>query len=138
MPRKVRPSEVENAADRKPPPPSKRDEVEWGGFINLKLYKEDAAAFKEWVSHHGQEVWVELDNVVCAGLKYSLGWDSENDCYTTSFTGQGVLSDPKRYCLTARAGTFEEATALLMYKHAVMLGGDWGNFRPSDSSSAWG
>jgi len=110
----------------------KSGEVEWGGFINLKLDVEQKAEFADWTQGDGAKAWAYLCDSVSEGLKYGLSYDSENMCFVATYTGQGVVADERRYCLTARGSTMESATALLVYKDAVMLEKDWGRYRPSN------
>src|SRR5664279_5514643 len=124
--------EVEAPARRKL---DQSSEVEWGGFINLKLDVGQKQEFNAWVSEDGVKAWAYLCDSVSEGLKYGLSYDHENACFVATYTGQGVVSDDRRYCLTARGSTMESATALLVYKDMIMLGKDWGRYRPSNGSA---
>jgi len=110
--------------------PRELGEVEWGGFINCNLSPDQKTDFGEWVVSEDVGVWSLLEDAVTQGLKYGLTWDEQNQCYIATLTGNGCLTINKRFCLTSRAGTYGEATALLMFKHVVLAQGDWGTYRP--------
>jgi hypothetical protein len=100
---------------------------EWGGFVPLNLSEQDREAFSEWWTDHPVVVRNELDDALGAGLKFTVSYDGGNSCYIASLTGRpdslGVR--PFTCCLSARSGTFDEAVALLMYKHGALLLQDW-------------
>lgn len=114
-------------------------EVAWGGFINIKMDDEARLTFQAWLEGNGAAFWSLLTDVLGDGMKYGASWDAENDCFIATFTGCGVSESAERYCLTARAGTFEECTALLVFKHDVLAAGDWGAYRPrTGTMMSWG
>jgi len=102
----------------------------WGGFVNVKLTDAQKEDFKGWLEGDGAGFWANLCDVISEGFKYSLAWDDENEAFVATLTGQGVVGSEDRYCLTARGGTMESATALLVFKDQVLLGKDWGRYRP--------
>lgn len=107
-----------------------RNEVEWGGYIDLRLSPEQKDAFLLWREATANEADVMLLELICGGMKYSLAYTPRGDFWTASFTmvfprGDGTSI---RYCLTARAPNREDVDALLVYKHDVVLRGDWSNY----------
>jgi|SRR5215211_2245040 len=114
-------------------------EVVWGGFINIRMDDHSKLMFEEWAESNLSEIPRFLEDAMVNGLKYGISWDKTNQCFIASLTGAGVANDPSRYCLTARAGSVAEATALLVFKDVVICQSDWGNYRPRDSSVLnWG
>lgn len=110
----------------------------WGGFINLRVEPDERADFDGWRVEEAKEMAAMLDRQLVAGLKYSLSYDAENSAYIATFTGAGALGSGDRCSLSARAGDWWEATELLLYKHLVILDGDWGRYRPSNGTVAFG
>ncbi len=108
-----------------------KGEVEWGGFVNVKIDAETKLAYQNWADMDPQRFWALREDAVSEGLKYGLTWDGENGCFIASLTGHGVVGSKSRYCMVARSDRWEDATALLCFKHAVMAEFDWGDFRPS-------
>lgn len=105
-------------------------EVGWGGYINIRIDAETKAKYAAWIVSDGSGFWSLLEDTLSEGMKYGLSYDAENNCYIATFTGCGVSNSADRFCLTARSDRFEDATGLLVYKHSVICGGDWGNYRP--------
>lgn len=103
----------------------------WGGFLNARLDAEGKERFNDWFADVGSKVWQLLDDAVSEGLKYSLAYDAENEAYIATLTGRLCLSLKQRWAASARAGTWEEATALVLWKHFVLAEGNWDSFRPS-------
>jgi len=106
----------------------------WGGYVDLKLDDSRRADFADWFSKTGQEAMGHVLDALIEGLVLGSRWDEANQCYLATFTGCGVSGSTERYVLTARAGDFSEALALLVYKHVILMAGDWGGFRPKTGS----
>lgn len=100
---------------------------EWGGFVPLQLDEDEKQAFYQWWEEDPTLVRQNLDDSLAAGLKFTLTYDGGNQCYIASLSGRPDTLGQRAFtcCLSARGGTFEEAIAVLIYKHSVRLGGDW-------------
>lgn len=110
----------------------------WGGYINLRVSAGERADFDGWSQAEGEAIYAYLDDCLTEGLKYGHSYDAENSCYIATLTGGGCLMDPARYVLLARGATWWESLALLMYKHEVLLHGDWSNYRPATGRHTFG
>lgn len=129
MPRKSRkPDAVQSETGT----PVDQKNVKWGGFIELRLDEDEKAVFERWDTQDAAGHWNMLMDALGNGLKFGLSYNSENDFYLATLTGSGVASVGllDRYCLTARAETASRAIALLLYKHFVILDGNWGSYSP--------
>lgn len=112
---------------------------DWGGYIDVRMSGDEKELFIAWWEANVSEVFNWLIDILPTGLKLGMMWDGENQCYVASLNGKGVSSQEKRYTLTARAGTFDEAFAVLCYKHYILLEQDWGNWKPSNKRKQdWG
>lgn len=119
--------------------PSEQGEVEWGGYINIRIDEETKLVYGAWLEGDGASFWALLEDAMAEGLKYGVSWDASNECYIATLTGNGMVGFNVRCCLSSRSSRFEDATALLMFKHVVMCEGNWGNFRPSTGKTMnWG
>jgi len=100
---------------------------EWGGFAQVNLDENRREEFELWASEMGDGIYRELDDSLGSGLKLTLVYDGANQCYIASLTGRPDALGIRAFtcCLSARAGTFSEAIALLMYKHVSLLHYDW-------------
>lgn len=111
----------------------------WGGFLNARLDGEHKERFQDWFSSEGSRVWQALDDVLSEGVKVSLSFDAENSAYVAALTGRLCLSLKQRWVAQGRASTWEEAVAVVLYKHFVLAEGNWDNFRPSKGDfMKWG
>lgn len=100
---------------------------EWGGFVQVSLDEAHREEYDLWLSEAGPSVWRELDDALGVGLKLSVSYDGQNQCYIATLTGRPDVGGVRTFtcCLSARGGTFEEAVAVLIYKHASLLHYDW-------------
>jgi hypothetical protein len=100
---------------------------QWGGFVAISIDEAHRDEFDEWLSQQGNAIYHELDGALASGLKLTMAYDGTNQCYIASLTGRPDLAGVRDFtcCLSARAGTFADAIAVLMYKHVDLLHYDW-------------
>lgn len=111
----------------------------WGGFVNIRLDDSQREAFGFWFGENASRVAQFLDEILGEGMKVGLSYDRENQCYIATFTGALVGNSNERYCATSRAGTLNECLGLAVWKHIFLTQGDYGNFRPANSTfMSWG
>lgn len=111
----------------------------WGGFLNLRLTDTEKSAFYQHCDNSPNWHWVELDEILSEGAKLSVAYDRVNESYVASLTGRLAQCCPERMCATARAGTLDEAVALIVYKHVILADGDWSAYRPrTQTLYQWG
>jgi hypothetical protein len=112
--------------------PSSNNSPEWGGFIDVRMEEQDKADFRVWSEQNGEQVWIDFLDLLGSGFKFGLSYDRQGDFYLATFTAHGreLIGLEDRYCLTARAPNWETALALLVFKHLIMTGGNWGAYRP--------
>ena len=137
MPRKpvTKPKKVDVNASRKY---YCAPDAEWGGYVNLKVNENERSDFDGWQIEEAANISPYLEDQAIEGLKLSVSYDAENSTYIATFTGAGCINDPARYCLTARSDTLAEATNLLLYKHVVLLDGDWSSYMPNTNRAKFG
>jgi len=112
---------------------------EWGGFVPLNLPDESMHEFEVWQGDQQGSIWLQLDDCLGAGLKLTLVYDGANQCYIATFTGRPDIAGERAFtcCLSARAGTFDQALALLVYKHVSILGCDWWDLVNAPKKKGW-
>lgn len=111
----------------------------WGGYLDLRLNDDDRDKFDLWFGDNDTAWAGMLSDVLTEGMSFSMKFDIENSCFIASFIGAGVTGSNERYCLSARAGSWTDAAAMLVYKHSVLMGGVWDDFKPSNSRlKSWG
>lgn len=115
------------------------NEAVWGGFINIRLDDEQKSSFHAWFEDNASAVARDVDDILAEGMKVSLAYDRENQCYIASFTGALVGGSNERYVATSRAGTLNECLGLAVWKHHALANGDYGNFKPKTGTMmSWG
>lgn len=102
----------------------------WGGFINIKLTDDDKIAFAAFREMQGGGFWRDFDDILGEGMKFGLSYDAENECYICTFIGRLVSTVDERFCVTTRAGTWEEVVCLAVWKHQMTGTGYYDTFRP--------
>lgn len=122
---------VSPPVEHNPQPYHLPNNAPWGGFINMRLDEDQKAEFYEWLIDAAAHVESEMDDMLASGLKVSLAYDWDNQCFVCSVTGSLVGSDREsRYSSTSRASTRHEAFALTVWKHHRLVEGDYGNYAP--------
>lgn len=116
------------------------NDAPWGGFINIRLDDEQKADFFGWLEANSAHYPAAFDDMLGDGCKVSFAFDAHHDCYVCSVMGALVGSAPAdRFASTSRAGTLSEVIALSVWKHYELCRGDYGNYRPKDSTfMSWG
>ncbi len=116
------------------------DKSDWAGFINIRLSDQQKLEFSAWWEKNQEAVFGALEELLSEGMKVSSSFDFQHGCFIVSLTGNLLLENPpSRATATSRAPSHVEAQALAVYKHFVVARGNYGNFRPKDSSFlTWG
>lgn len=114
------------------------NDAPWGGFINVAVNDAEKDQFQGWLIEHASEVTSMLDDLLAEGMKYSVAYDRENECYIVSFTGALVVGSNLRCSVTSRAGNWREADALAVWKHYILVGGDYGDLLTTGRKRNWG
>lgn len=113
-------------------------DADWGGYINLRVAEEERMDFDGWRVEEAANIAEYWQQALVDGLKFSVTYDAENSAYIATFVGAGCKADKARYSLSARGADLFEATELLLYKHMVLLDGDWSGFNPSKGRVTFG
>jgi hypothetical protein len=100
---------------------------QWGGFVAVSIDEAHREDFDLWASEMGGKIYSELSDALGTGLKFTLSYDGANQCYIACLTGRPDAAGQRAFtcCLSARAGSFEDSIAVLMYKHCALLHFDW-------------
>lgn len=139
MPPRKKPSKSAKALYRKQQPFACDSDAPWGGWINIKLDDEQRQAAQDAVDGDDGQLVEALNEIIGAGMKMTVAYDLEHDCWICSFTGALVRADDGRYTCTTRAASMSEATLLATWKHVYLAKGDYGKFVTSgDNYPTWG
>lgn len=94
-------------------------------FINLELDKVAQADYRVWREglDHVVDLWTEL---IRGGYRVNTKFDDYSDA-CSAFIIPGDDSENSGYILTGRGGNAYRAVSEALYKHEVLLSGEWGN-----------
>lgn len=105
------------------------EEIQWGGFLDLRLTSDEKAAFEDWAASFD---WSIIDDMLADELKLSISFDVGSSTYLASLTSIKHAGANLRCVLTARASTWERSVMLVAYKHFVLLEANWETFTPTN------
>lgn len=110
-----------------PMPRAKKSEPKqervWHGFVRCELTEKEKADFKAWDVGF-DEAFAELAELL-PDYKLSLSYNKANQCYVASLTGTSPDHVNQGWCLSAFAGTLDNAVRVLWFKHLCVLQNDW-------------
>lgn len=106
-----------------------------GKYIRYELSVEDkrVLAGREFDT---DRVFDQLDALVGAGYKFSVGLQSDGSAYLASLYDRDTESPFAGYTLTGRGRSFTNAIAALLFKHFDIFDGQWPGQSTSDDE--WG
>src|SRR4051812_22794488 len=56
-------------------------DLDWGGWIDIRMTDELKDAFTKWFEASGNLFWALLEEILADGLKASCSWDATNNCF---------------------------------------------------------
>ena len=110
------------------------------GFIKHNLTAEEKDDFMGWLDKQDPtSFFLFAHEQVDSGYVISLKYDDYNETYQASMTCRNRAHDNFGFVLVARAPETGTAAFLLMYKHLVLLGGNWLAFHEREKEDrVWG
>lgn len=94
------------------------------GFVRCELVKEQKAMFEAWsASLSADDLLGQLSALLDDGFK--LSWGEGKQGMTASLSNVDGPAESRGYLLSAMAGRAEKALRVLLYKHLVVLEGQW-------------
>jgi hypothetical protein len=98
--------------------------TDWKGFKDFRLTAEQLEGFGLFDTD--DDDLMDLIQVSLAeGYKVTLTYNGQSDTYNCAMTCNAEKHKNQGYTMSAFAPTAYMAMKLLMYKHAVLLEGDW-------------
>lgn len=114
-------------------------DAEWGGYCNLNLKEGDSGQFDDWFVENYDHLFQMLSQSLFDGMKFTITYDPSGSCFIATFTGTAYYNLKILVSLSARADSAIAAIGLLLYKHEVILEGNWGEFMDAQKKSrSWG
>jgi len=96
-------------------------------FVQYELDKAQQAECKAW-QITSEEIFSELEAQIEAGYKFTIKWDSYNECYGVFMQAAGEGGSNYGSILTGRGSTVGKCLKQVLYKHRVCLQGDWSDY----------
>lgn len=96
-----------------------------GGFIECELDESERAACREWVKTT-EEIFDWLQQLTDDNYVLKVSYEAKNDCYAAYVSGHWERNKPDaKWTLSGRGSTVGHACRQALFKHFVILGGDW-------------
>lgn len=97
------------------------------GYARCELSVSDKEAFKEWETDHAPEwAYGVLVKLVESGYLLKIG--EQGNGFQASLCAATTGRPWEGYVLVAHAGSGTRAALLLVYKHEILMRGDWESF----------
>jgi len=96
----------------------------WKGFKDFKLTAEQLEAFASF-DVDDDDLMDLVQTVLAEGYKLTLTYNGQSDTYNCAITCNAEKHANEGYTMSAFAHSAYIAMKLLMFKHAVLLEGDW-------------
>lgn len=102
----------------------KLGKVDFKGFVNYVLSKEDKVTYTDWeVDDHDLFLLIAGDNQT--GYKLGMSFNAQNDTFVATYMCNDSTSPNAGYMLSAFAPDWYNALKTLCFKHNVILGCVW-------------
>jgi hypothetical protein len=96
----------------------------WKGFVNVELQDGHKPLVKA-SQENPDRLWVVVWDLIDGGYKLTISNDPQHNSYNVSMTCRAAKDINSGYTLTGRGGTVLGAVAAFVFKHDVLLEGDW-------------
>ena len=103
----------------------------WKGFVNCEMNAARKEQFKMWTPKV-DDIETAIQECLSPGYKLSFSLDTYHDAYQVSWFCSAPADPNAGWCLTARASSIGKAFVVLLFKHSVVLEGDWTSASPLD------
>lgn len=118
------------------PKTREKQKPQWVGHKDFKLDAQAKDNYEHW-DIHDDDVYELAATTVQSGYKLSFTFNSGNDTFNAALTGDGGEGKNYTYTMSAFAPDWYNALRLVLFKHHVLLDGDWGKINGT-SGDKWG
>lgn len=107
-------------------------------FVDVLLSKEQKEQVKLY-DVKGEQTFDVISKLIDDGYKLSVVADKQHDCVLATLTERGDIGGTRKRCLPARGPDLFGALRALVFKHAIILDGDWGTIENNnEGDQRWG
>lgn len=96
----------------------------WKGFVNVELLDAHKPLVKA-SQENPDRLWVVIWDLIDGGYKLTISNDAQHNSYNVSMTCRAAKDVNNGLTLTGRGGSVLGAVASFVFKHDVLLEGDW-------------
>lgn len=96
----------------------------WKGFVNCEIPAAQHDAVR-MLRGDTTALWNVVFDLVEAEYKLTISYDPQHDAYNISLTCRNNKDRNEGYTLSGRGGGIVSALAAFVFKHTVLLEGDW-------------
>lgn len=108
------------------------------GFIRHTITNEEKARYDGW-GYSDDDLWADIQRLVDSGYSVSFKWDEYNEAHQCSFKCSNKKDVNDGWCMVARAPDIYNAIRLALYKHLVLMEGDWSAWHERErEKGGWG
>lgn len=111
---------------------AKRQQGEFRGYVEYRFTDEDKKKFKEWLAAEDGTASAILKTIE-NDYRITLSYDDYNEAYQASISTKDDSSPNAGYVLVGRGADWYKALLQAVYKHYVIMRGDWLNYTKSVS-----
>ncbi len=97
---------------------------QWHGYVNVHLTDKQSKEVKSLAANE-DALWDAIGISTKEGVKYTIAWDTYNDCFVATVLGHDH-ADNEGYAMSTRSKAPLVSLAGCYYKHMVIFdGGEW-------------
>ena len=112
--------------------------VEWKGYVNFEMSKEQSAEAKVWLAAHPEFYGEALQEAVEDGYSLKTHWSEHVKGVSAGLYAQNGDLPNAGYCLTQHSADAHLANVKVLYVHFRLLGGSWdAGGGPRDLDAGW-
>ena len=96
-------------------------------FLNQKLTQREKEVFEEWFADR-EKCDLAVIKAMHDGYKISVQWQSDNEIFNALLYPPKDGSANDGMAISSKSADWYKASAMLVFKHAILTRGDWGKF----------
>lgn len=101
-----------------------QERTSWQGFLDHRMTEDELADADNWTPSEA-DIWEEIEEIINTGIRVQLSYSTKLGMATCTLTDYRPGSRTAGYALSAQDANGALALKLAIYKHNVLLRGDW-------------
>jgi hypothetical protein len=100
-------------------------------FLNIDLTEAQKSDLKRWIASDTFDPWTLVDNLSSRGYGFSVKLDTRNECIACYLIRSDEPEPGVTTLLVGRGRSVYSAVCGALYRHYVLLAGEWGDTQTS-------